>query len=47
MGQEVAVAIEKEAMVTFGLRFSFAMALCVHCEETLVTRVHQLHFCPS
>ncbi|MBL7226129.1 MAG: DUF2284 domain-containing protein [Desulfobacteraceae bacterium] len=33
MGQEVAVAIEKEAMVTFGLRFSFAMALCVQCEE--------------
>lgn len=33
MGQEVAVAIEKEAMITFGLRFSFAMALCVQCEE--------------
>jgi len=33
MGQEVAVAIEKEAMIAFGLRFSFAMALCVQCEE--------------
>jgi len=32
-GQEVAVAIEKEAMLVFGLTFAFAMALCVQCEE--------------
>jgi predicted metal-binding protein len=33
VGQEVAVAIEKEAMLSHGCEFSFAMALCVQCEE--------------
>jgi predicted metal-binding protein len=32
VGQEVAVAIEKEAMLSYGCGFSFAMALCVQCE---------------
>ena len=32
-GQEVALAIEKEAMIVSGLRFAFALALCVQCEE--------------
>ncbi|MBL7212714.1 MAG: DUF2284 domain-containing protein [Desulfobacteraceae bacterium] len=32
-GQEVAVAIEKEAMIVSGLRFAFALSLCVQCEE--------------
>jgi predicted metal-binding protein len=31
-GQEVAVAIEKEAMLSYGCQFAFAMALCVQCE---------------
>ena len=31
-GQEIAVAIEKEAMLSHGCEFSFAMALCVQCE---------------
>jgi len=30
-GQEIAVAIEKEAMRSFGCPFAFAMALCVQC----------------
>jgi predicted metal-binding protein len=33
IGQEVAVAIEKEAMLSHGAGFSFAMALCVQCDE--------------
>ena len=33
VGQEVAVAIEKEAMLSHGCEFSFAMALCVQCDE--------------
>lgn len=33
VGQEVAVAIEKEAMLSHGCEFSFAMTLCVQCEE--------------
>lgn len=33
VGQEVAVTIEKEAMLSHGCEFSFAMALCVQCEE--------------
>jgi predicted metal-binding protein len=32
-GQEVAVAIEKEAMIKHGFGFAFALALCVQCEE--------------
>jgi predicted metal-binding protein len=32
-GQEIAVAVEKEAMLSHGCQFSFAMALCVQCEE--------------
>ena len=33
LGQEVAVAIEKEAMLSHGCMFAFAMAMCVQCEE--------------
>ncbi len=33
LGQEVAVAIEKEAMLSHGCPFAFAMAMCVQCEE--------------
>lgn len=33
VGQDVAVAIEKEAMLNHGSDFAFAMALCVQCEE--------------
>ena len=33
VGQEVSLAIEKEAMLTHGSQFAFAMALCVLCEE--------------
>ncbi len=33
LGQEIAVAIEKEAMLSHGSMFSFAMAMCVQCEE--------------
>ena len=33
MGQEVAVALEKEAMLSYACGFAFAMALCVQCEE--------------
>lgn len=33
VGQEVSVAIEKEAMLSYGCEFAFAMALCVQCEE--------------
>ncbi|MGD2269396.1 MAG: DUF2284 domain-containing protein [Desulfobacterales bacterium] len=32
-GQEVSLVIEKEAMLTHGSQFAFAMALCVQCEE--------------
>ncbi len=32
-GQEVSLAIEKEAMLSHGCMFAFAMALCVQCEE--------------
>ncbi|MBW1776088.1 MAG: DUF2284 domain-containing protein [Deltaproteobacteria bacterium] len=31
-GQEIAVAVEKAAMLSFGCGFAFAMALCVQCE---------------
>lgn len=31
-GQEISVAIEKEAMLSNGCGFAFAMALCVQCE---------------
>lgn len=31
-GQEVTVAVEKEAMLTAGCMFAFAMVLCVQCE---------------
>ncbi len=33
VGQEVAVNIEKEAMLSHDCVFAFAMALCVQCEE--------------
>ncbi len=33
LGQEAAVAIEKEAMLSHGCMFAFAMAMCVQCEE--------------
>jgi hypothetical protein len=33
VGQDVAVAIEKEAMLNHGSEFAFALALCVQCEE--------------
>jgi predicted metal-binding protein len=33
VGQAVAVAIEKEAMLSHGCEFSFAMALCVQCDQ--------------
>ncbi|MCP4672639.1 MAG: DUF2284 domain-containing protein [Desulfobacula sp.] len=33
LGQEIAVAIEKEAMLSYGCSFAFAMAMCVQCEE--------------
>ncbi len=33
VGQEVTVNIEKEAMLSHGCGFAFAMALCVLCEE--------------
>ena len=33
IGQEVSVNIEKEAMLTHGCSFAFAMALCVQCDE--------------
>jgi len=32
-GQEVAVAIEKKALLSYGCSYSFALALCVKCEE--------------
>ncbi len=32
-GQEIALAMEKEAMVSYGCHFAFAMALCVLCEQ--------------
>lgn len=33
VGQNVTVAIEKEAMMTLGCTFAFAMVLCVECDE--------------
>ncbi len=33
VGQAVTLAIEKEAMLTLGCSFAFAMVLCVECEE--------------
>jgi predicted metal-binding protein len=33
VGQDVTLAIEKEAMLTSAATFAFAMALCVQCEE--------------
>ena len=33
VGQEVTLAIEKDAMLNHGSNFAFAMALCVKCEE--------------
>ncbi|MEJ5378398.1 MAG: DUF2284 domain-containing protein [bacterium] len=33
VGQDVALAIEKEAMLSFGAGFAFALALCVQCES--------------
>lgn len=33
VGQDVALAIEKEAMLSHGCQYAFAMALCVQCEE--------------
>jgi predicted metal-binding protein len=34
-GQEIAVSIEKEAMLSNGCLYAFAMALCVQCEECI------------
>ncbi len=33
VGQEVTLALEKEAMMSYGCPFAFAMVLCVACEE--------------
>lgn len=33
LGQDIAVAIEKEAMLSHDCSFAFAMAMCVQCEE--------------
>jgi len=33
VGQDVTVAIEKEAMLKLGCSFAFAMVLCVQCDE--------------
>ncbi len=33
VGQEVAVAIEKEAMLGFDCQYAFALAMCVQCDE--------------
>lgn len=33
IGQDVTLAIEKEAMLSYDSQFAFAMALCVKCEE--------------
>ncbi len=33
ISQDVTLAIEKEAMLSYGRTFSFAMVLCVACEE--------------
>jgi len=33
VGQEVTVAIEKEAMIQHGMGFAFALVLCVQCDE--------------
>ena len=33
LGQDVSVAIEKEAFISHGAAFAFALALCVKCEE--------------
>jgi predicted metal-binding protein len=32
-GQKVGLALEKEAMLTHGAHFAFAMVLCVKCDE--------------
>lgn len=32
-GQEVALSLEKEAMLQYGCSFALALALCVQCEE--------------
>ncbi|MBA4392935.1 MAG: hypothetical protein C0407_05230 [Desulfobacca sp.] len=32
-GQEIALNLEKEAMLSYGSIFAFALALCVQCEE--------------
>jgi predicted metal-binding protein len=32
-GQDVALALEKDAMLSHGAQFAFAMVLCVQCEE--------------
>ena len=33
LGQDIAVAIEKEAMLYHGCPFAFALAMCVQCDE--------------
>ncbi len=33
VGQKVTLEVEKEAMLTMGCSFAFAMVLCVQCEE--------------
>jgi predicted metal-binding protein len=32
-GQDITIKIEKEAMLSYGFMFAFAMSLCVWCEE--------------
>jgi len=33
LGQEIAIAVEKEALLSHGAVFAFALALCVKCDE--------------
>ncbi len=33
LGQDISVEIEKEAMLSYGAVFAFALALCVQCDE--------------
>lgn len=33
VGQDVCLAIEKEAMLSYGCHYAFALVLCVQCEE--------------
>ena len=33
MGQDISLAVEKEALLSHGAVFAFALALCVKCDE--------------